>query len=370
MKVCHLTSVHGRDDIRIFRKQCRTLAHAGYEVVLIVADGKGNAETDGVRIVDVNRSTGGRISRMLNTTRRVLAAARAEQADLYQFHDPELLPAGLALRKEGRRVVFDSHEDFSADIRTKAYLHPAVRSSIAIGFSGFERIACRRMTHVIAATPAIRRHFLSIGCRSTDINNYPFAHELESGDDSRSSARSIVYAGGITSIRGFPEIVDAMQYADAGITLEIAGSFAEAGLEDRCRSSRGWARVQYHGQVGRNEVASLLARSFAGIVTFLPAPNHVDAQPNKMFEYMSAALPVIGSNFPLWQQIIEGNGCGICVDPENPKSIASAINELANNPQLVSQMGAAGRQAVLTKYNWEAESGRLLKLYDELVSQD
>ncbi|MBH8881312.1 glycosyltransferase family 1 protein, partial [Pseudomonas aeruginosa] len=48
-KVAHLTSVHSRYDIRIFRKQCRTLSQYGYDVYLVVADGKGDEVKDGVR---------------------------------------------------------------------------------------------------------------------------------------------------------------------------------------------------------------------------------------------------------------------------------------------------------------------------------
>ena len=63
-RVTHLTSVHSRSDIRIFVKQCRTLAQAGYDVSLVVADGKGYAEEEGVRIYDVGASNG-RLSRFL-----------------------------------------------------------------------------------------------------------------------------------------------------------------------------------------------------------------------------------------------------------------------------------------------------------------
>nr|HPM69006.1 hypothetical protein [Piscinibacter sp.] len=52
-RIVHVTTVHPRDDIRIFRKECVSLARAGYEVVQVVGDGRGEAVVDGVRIVDI-----------------------------------------------------------------------------------------------------------------------------------------------------------------------------------------------------------------------------------------------------------------------------------------------------------------------------
>ena len=81
--------------------------------------------------------------------------------------------------------------------------------------------------------------------------------------------------------------------------------------------SKGWESVREHGYLNRTQVREIMKRSIAGLVTFHDLPNHVDAQPNKMFEYMSAGLPVICSDFPLWRSIVEGSSCGICVDPLN-----------------------------------------------------
>ena len=100
MNIAHLTSAHPRDDIRIYRKMCCSLA-TRYQVSLVVADGKGNETTDtGVKVVDVGRLTG-RIARMTKTVKKVFQRALALNADLYHLHDPELIPVGLKLRKKG-----------------------------------------------------------------------------------------------------------------------------------------------------------------------------------------------------------------------------------------------------------------------------
>ena len=133
--------------------------------------------------------------------------------------------------------------------------------------------------------------------------------------------------------------------------------------------STGWACVNALGFLSREQMRQTLSRSVAGIVTFLPVPNHIDAQPNKIFEYMSAGLPVIASHFPLWREIIEGNECGLCVDPLDPAAIAAAMDRLVENPDLARRMGENGRRAVHERYNWGVEEKKLLALYGKLLAE-
>lgn len=367
-KIAHLTSVHPRYDTRVFLKMCRSLAGSGYSVSLVVADGKGDEEKDGVRILDVGKPSG-RLDRMVGATRRVLRRALELDADIYHLHDPELLPAGLLLRRRGKRVIFDAHEDLPRQILSKHYLHPLVRRPLSSAVGTFERFACRRLTCVIAATPVIRDKFVAMGIAATNINNFPLLGELESEVAWSDKDDRVCYAGGITAIRGIRQVVAAMALCRSGVRLDLAGGFGEEGVRAEVEASPGWARVDALGFLSRPQVRDVLGRSVAGIVTFLPEPNHIDAQPNKMFEYMSAGLPVIASNFPLWREIIEGNECGICVDPLDPAAIAAAIDRLVEDPDLARRMGENGRVAVHERYNWGIEERKLLELYEELLSR-
>jgi glycosyltransferase involved in cell wall biosynthesis len=96
-------------------------------------------------------------------------------------------------------------------------------------------------------------------------------------------------------------------------------------------------------------------------------PSYTDALPTKMFEYMSAELPVIASNFPLWRDIVERHDCGMCVDPTDPAAIAAAIRSLIDAPARVEALGRAGRVAVLTMFSWPQAERELLALYHALL---
>ena len=83
---------------------------------------------------------------------------------------------------------------------------------------------------------------------------------------------------------------------------------------------------------------------------------------------MSAGIPVICSNFPLWRQIIEANQCGICVDPENTEEIAEGIKFILLNKDNSRNMGENGKEIVAKIYNWETEERKLLDAYKRILS--
>lgn len=86
-----------------------------------------------------------------------------------------------------------------------------------------------------------------------------------------------------------------------------------------------------------------------------------------MFEYMSAGLPVIASDYPLWRNMIEDAACGLLVDPLNPQAIANAMQWSLDHPDEADAMGQRARIAVEQDYNWESESSGLLQLYANIV---
>jgi glycosyltransferase involved in cell wall biosynthesis len=371
-RVCHLSSVHRGLDIRIFRKECVSLARAGYETHLVIG-ATGTEVAEAARLDVMVHPTGcdmaaSRIVRMSSQALHCYRMARALDADLYHFHDPELIPYGVMLAWAGKKVVVDVHEDLSADIDSKEWVPPLARRTLAVTSRAMEHFGARRFAAVIAATPFIGGLFRKVAERVVVVNNYPLAGELltpRTGDMPRRN--HVCYVGGIDAIRGIQQIVEALPHTNA--MLHLAGPFCSEVLRTKLSSLPGWERVIYHGVLSRGEVAKLLSSSVAGLVTFLPEPNHVNAQPNKMFEYMSAGVPVIASDFSLWNELIEGARCGICVDPKSPAQIAAAIRHLCDHPLEAEWLGENGRRAVEEKYRWDREEEKLLSLYESLLNE-
>jgi glycosyltransferase involved in cell wall biosynthesis len=180
---------------------------------------------------------------------------------------------------------------------------------------------------------------------------------------SRDSA--VCYQGAISWERGLREMVAAVAQADRRLLL--AGAYSDEMDRTAVRQLPGWEAVEELGTLDRSRLWAIMCRCRIGLVLFHPCPNHMEAQPNKLFEYMAAGLPVIASNFPMWRELVEGCRCGICVDPMDSKAIAKGITWLFDHPEEADKMGQRGREAIREHFNWESEARKLLALYDSLA---
>ncbi len=371
MRIVQITSVHPWHDTRVFLKMCCTVAAAGHEVHLVVPrqDSPKVEERDGVIIHSIPLPKNRR-ERMFGTVKRVLERAAELQGDIYQFHDPEILPQAFKFQeKVGRPVVFDSHEDYRLQMLYKPWLPKPLRSLVGHAVGWYEDHNVGKLAGVVAATPSIAERFAKHP-RCVVVQNFPILEELavskEEGIDRQPGLYG--YVGGLVSVRGMKEMIGALPLAGPDIRLELGGGWSPAGFREECAGLPGWSQVSDLGFLDRVKVREMFQRVSAGLVLIHPAQSYLTAYPVKMFEYMAAGLPVIASDFDLWRSIVVGNDCGLVVDPLDLQAIGLAMRQLADDPIRAKEMGGQGRLAIESKYNWEKELARLLDYYKLLVS--
>jgi glycosyltransferase involved in cell wall biosynthesis len=363
MKICHISTVHPRYDVRIFLKECVSLSKSFKEVHLIIADGLGDEKKNNVQIHDIGKPKS-RKDRFLNFNKLALSKAKELQAEIYHLHDPELLRIALKLKKIGAKVIYDSHEDLPRQILNKTYIPKIIRNTVSKIVENYENKISKKLNGIITATPHIRERFLKINKTTIDINNFPIIDEIEFNSNWENRTNSIAYIGGIFKTRGIIESLDAIE--NTKIKLILGGFFSPPELEAECKSHPAWSNVDYRGYLNRQQVNQALSEVKAGMVILEATPSYIVSLPVKMFEYMAAGLPVVASDFPLWKSIIEENNCGICVDQTNHEEIRNKLLALISNDDKLIEMGKNGRKAVELTYNWEVEEKKLVEFYKNL----
>lgn len=369
LRVCHVSTVHRRDDARILFRECASLAAKFNDVTLVVYDGNGADRVVSVDIVDLGSPPKSRLRRMVTGLWKVLGNPAVRSASVVHIHDPELLIAGLLLKLRGQKVIYDAHEDVPRQIENKQWIPVWLRGGVGSLVEVVENYVARRLDAVVAATPLIRERFAKVNSRATTVRNYPLLSEFLGVPLDKPASREICYVGALTRERGIIEALDALHEL-GDVRLIACGPFQSAAFEAELRRHPGWVFVDYLGIVGRREVAKVMGRAQIGLVTLLPTPNQIEALPVKMFEYMASGTPFLASDFLLWHSIAEESGGGECVNPANPKLIAGALAEMLSSPDRLRAMGAAGRAAAIERYNWQSECAHLLCLYEEILGAE
>lgn len=369
MKICHLSTAHQAFDTRIFHKECKSLARAGYEVVFLVPHDR-QEKVEGVRVQPIPKPPN-HLERMTRTVFHLFQSAWREDAAIYHFHDPEIIPAGILLALLGKRVIYDVHEDFPETflVDERDWIKPQIARLLSKYLAFMEWLGARWFFEIITVTPTIARRFPN--SKTVLIQNFPISDELVSRSTPYQGRSAIIaYLGGMTRLRGIREMVSAMESVPDvhKAHLHLAGRFEMASVQEEISRLPGWQRVTFWGMQDRRGVASLLGQARMGLVLLHPIKRYMVAQPIKLYEYMTAGIPVIVSDFPLWRKIVEGAGCGLVVDPLDPGAIARAITWLLEHPQEAEAMGKRGQMAVRQRYNWDAEAAKLLAMYQKILS--
>ncbi|NHN29382.1 glycosyltransferase family 4 protein [Paenibacillus agricola] len=375
MKIVHFTSVHHVYDTRITIKECSSLQNYGHDVRLIAAHDK-NELVGGIQVIGIGKGPKHRLARMLVTTARVFRECLKQKADIYHYHDPELMPIGLLLKWLGKRVIYDVHEDVPRDIYSKFWIPGWLKKPVSLCVEATERFVAKRMDAIVPATPYIANRFRTYNPHTYEIQNFPLLDELvslevEVNDNENKSGEMnyIAYIGSISEVRGIKDTMECLEQLNLvmPVRLLLGGDFSPPALLDEVRQLRGWQYVDYRGRVDREQFREMMAQSKVGLVVLHPEPNFMMSQPNKLFEYMSASVPVLASDFPLWKLIVEGNQCGMCIPPMQPHLMTQAIQYMLEHPEETRRMGENGRTAAATQYNWQPEGRKLNELYERLM---
>lgn len=370
-KVCHVTSAHPPEDGRIFRRACVSLANAGYDTYL-VEQGE-TYDKSGVHIIGIgvpNKS--GRLYRMTVFARRAYEKAADIDADIYHLHDPELLPYAKKLKKDGKAVIFDSHENYVEQFRNKPYLPKPVSFMLSKWFSAYSKKVYGMIDGLTYPGNDEYKSILDgLNKRVVTTDNLPWLSELYDKYDPKlkREPNTACYIGGLSEARGITQIIKACSKAKC--KLYLAGDFSSQEYKASLEKLDEYSCVEYLGQIGREEVVELLQKASLGLCTLLDVGQYYKMQnlPTKVYEYMSMSIPVV-LNDSTYNKAINGHlGIGICVNPMDIEDMSRAIRAILDDPISCEKLGRNGRDAIKSKYCWDREQSKLLLLYRDILGE-
>lgn len=365
-KVCHVTSLHPANDGRIFERECKSLSKK-YDVYL-VAPNTETRKVNGVNIVGVELpSVNHRLKRWLRLN-IIFKTLLDIDADVYHFHDPELIGMGLKLKRRGKKVIFDSHEDVPMLILAKNYI--PLRKLVSNLYALYERYVLKQYSALVSVTVHIVQRLRNINPNTYQITNYPkYEERVFSGEP---ELRSICFAGLISRNWKLENIIDILPQANA--QLYLAGRcFDECYLKE-LQSLDGWKNVAYLGVLSHEKVLEIYSKCRLGLaIESYESPNAGYKTGSlgctKIPDYMASSLPVVVSNSLVWGDIFRKYECGAVVnDPNNKNEISAVIRFILDNPDKAKIMGENAKRAAIEEFNWGSQEPVLFRMYEGLIN--
>lgn len=365
IEICHITTAHRVDDVRVVDKECRTLASVdGYRITIV---GAGSPPADvRMRHIPISAPPDRRLIRFATASVRARWATRGRSANVWHFHDLELLPLAIAMARRGQLVVWDAHEDYFEPIDTaagKQWVPAHLRPAVQRGFGALLKAIDRHAAGVVAATEHI-------------ASTYSNPRTVVVGNEARTEAfaacapgyasRNLLFTGAASHVTCFPEIVEAVAELPE-FTLVVAGPQMHPDMEDLAARSLG-ARFVKLGLLDRAGLASAMTESLIGFVTYEDRATYATNCPNKVFEFAAAGLPVVGTPNPSFTSRVARGEFGVSATDFSASGLSGAILSATADRGRWETLSLNGRAWSASEGSWARSSTALLSFYEELLS--
>ena len=370
INVCHVTSAHSRYDGRIFLKQCSSLAKNNYNVTLLCCDTLDDEVKNNVNVVSIDKHFSSLRDRIFNSKRMLKKKCLEINADIYQFHDPDLLSLALYMKRKKKVVIFDSHEDYPSLFLERQNIPFFLRKFLSSIYLLYEKHIFKKIDGVICVADYQLDRIKKINSNAVIITNYPIIDN--DFKKNKNVKNTLCFAGGVRADWNHDTVIKAIKDID-DVKYIVAGSYKESYLET-LKSYKGFEKVEFLGKLDKKGVKDLYSNSNVGIALCSYRPNTCYKKGSlgntKIFEYMMYELPVIFTDFDVFKNILKEGKFGIAVNPYDSKEVEAMLRYLLDNPKIAKEMGSIGRKLVVEKYNWETQAKILIKFYNDVVKSN
>jgi glycosyltransferase involved in cell wall biosynthesis len=242
-----------------------------------------------------------------------------------------------------------------------------------------ENFLYRHADRVIVNSPGYVNYVKARGARAVELIPNGADPAMFDGSDSGESFRRqhhlegsfvVLYAGAHGMSNDLGVVLDAAKSLESkpGIKVVFLGDGKEKPNLQAQAERMQLENVLFLPPVPKSEMPAALAGVDACVAILKPLEAYKTTYPNKVFDYMAAARPVILAIDGVIREVVESAGCGIFVPPGDSSSLAKAVEVLANDRAGSQAMGLAGRSYLEQKFDRAAIAGKLLKLMTEMAN--
>jgi glycosyltransferase involved in cell wall biosynthesis len=368
VRVLHVSTAHQPQDPRVVFKQCQTLTeHYDVFCALPHADPRVAPAVHFIRLPYFRRV----IWRIMLTCPLILLRCLLLRPKLVHVYVPEFLPFAYVFRLFGAKVIYEVQENLYKKMHLKAINKGVLLTKV---FSWFDRLA-RRHFYLIFTEHAYLDTYTKLTKPYEVIYNYPllpFLKPFQQPYNPNPAKPLFFYIGWLSFERAFDTLVEALAllkatYPNFSVHLFGQRTFTESELTKLPHFSDIQENLHFYGYTDQRVAFPYAAGATAGLALLKPVGDYPDSYTTKLFEYMALGLPVITSDFALYQDVVERHQCGFCVSPYHPAQIADALTYLVGHPDEAQLMGQRGYRAIEQFYNWSSEAKKLLNFYERIL---
>ena len=372
MRVCHITCRHPWNDARIYQRACIGLVQEGLEIHLIATFPGIEPVESGVKHHWLKQRHGWRMR--LLSSKEAYKLALNINADIFHFHDPDLLPWMVLLSLRGKKVIYDVHENYTERILSLRF--PGwINRQLAKVWSILELFCMTKYSGIITTTKSMQNLFSGINIPKVVVSNTPYLAAFVDANLEVVKEPFTIYTSGIHSDkRNCMQTIEALPYILKKIPearLIFAGTYFPDDFENRlnlkAKELGVEMQVKTEGKYSYKDNFSRMAKMEVGCVFYEDNVNNRVTIPNRLFEYMCAGVAVIGESFFEVKKVIEDSQCGVVVNSSDPQSIADGVILLFSDISALRKMQSNAKSKIISTYAYEHELKKMIAFYNSLM---
>lgn len=163
---------------------------------------------------------------------------------------------------------------------------------------------------------------------------------------------NVVHFGSMGVANGLQYIIETAKILDGkDVDFIFLGSGATQPVLERMVADYNLSNVKFLGNHPMKTVVEIVNCCDLSVVPFKNIPILATNSPNKLFDSLSAGLPIAVNSAGWTKEMVEENDCGFYVDPDNPSDFADKLLNIKNNKELLARWSKNGRRLSETTYN-------------------